>query len=127
MTTEDAIVLFAHGARDAAWAVPLQRLQRELARARPATSVHVAFLELQRPSLAEVLAELTAGGCRQIDIAPIFWSQGGHIAVDLPALVQQFAASASDVTIRVMPVLSELPGMHEFVLQAILARSDSQL
>ncbi|HYA66200.1 MAG TPA: CbiX/SirB N-terminal domain-containing protein [Burkholderiaceae bacterium] len=122
MNAQGAIVLFAHGARDSRWALPLQRLRLALERARPATAVHLAFLELQRPSLTEVLAMLTDAGCRQIDIAPIFWSQGGHVAEDLPAMVQEFRGRATDVNIRILPVLSELPGMHEFVARAILAQ-----
>jgi len=123
MNTEHAIILFAHGARDARWAAPLQQLQSALTRARPTTSVQLAFLELQRPSLAEALATLTAAGCRHIDIAPIFWSQGGHTAQALPALVRDFAAHESRVSVRVLPVLSELPGMHEFVARAILSQA----
>lgn len=122
MTTnaQEAIVLFAHGARDARWALPLERLQCELQRARPQAFVQIAFLELQRPNLAEALAELTAAGCRRIDIAPIFWSQGNHLAQDLPALVREFTQREAGIQIRILPVLSELPGMHEFLAQAIL-------
>ena len=125
MTTNarEGIVLFAHGARDARWALPLERLQRELARARPQVSVQIAFLELQRPSLAEALAQLTAAGCRHIDIAPIFWSQGNHLAQDLPALVREFTQREVGVRIRILPVLSELPGMHEFLARTILTHA----
>jgi len=120
MEAKDAIVLFAHGARDARWALPLERLQRELERVRPGIPVRAAFLELQSPGLAQVLAELTADGCRRIAVAPIFWSQGGHVAADLPALVQEFAAREPRVRIWILPALSELPGMRDFVARAIL-------
>lgn len=123
MNGRDAIILFAHGARDARWALPLQQLQRALALARPQTSVQIAFLDLQEPNLAEALATLAAAGCRRIDVAPIFWSQAGHVAQDLPQIVQKFAAREPGIDIRVLPVLSELPGMEQFVVQAILTQT----
>jgi len=124
MISKDAIVLFAHGARDLRWARPLERLQAELARIRPDAMVRIAFLELQGPDLRQTLTALAAAGARRIDIAPIFWSQGGHIAVELPALVEAFAASQPAIELRVLPVLAELPGMNEFVARAILAQAD---
>ncbi|SPE34913.1 Cobalamin (Vitamin B12) biosynthesis CbiX protein (fragment) [Burkholderiales bacterium] len=72
-----------------------------------------------------MLAELTAADFRSIAVMPIFWSHGGHVAVDLPALVQEFAAREPGVSIRILPALSELPGMHHFVARAILAQSGS--
>ena len=122
MNGSDAIILFAHGAKDARWALPLQQLQRALALARPQTSVQVAFLELQEPNLADALAALAAAGCRRIDVAPIFWSRGGHTAQDLPQIVREFAAREPGTVIRVLPVLSELPGMEQFLVQAILTQ-----
>jgi len=123
MKSKDAIILFAHGATDARWALPLQQLQQALALARPQTLVQIAFLELQKPTLIEALATLAADGCRHIDIAPIFWSKGGHTAQDLPQLLTPFCAREPSVDIRVLPVLSELPGMEQFLTQAILAQT----
>jgi sirohydrochlorin cobaltochelatase len=124
MKTESAIVLFAHGARDLRWAQPLERLREAIAGARPGTPVRVAFLELQAPGLAETLAELTAAGVSRIDIAPIFWSMGGHVVRDLPALVAAFAEQMPQVHVRVLPVLAELADMDRFVAQAILGHID---
>lgn len=124
MSATRAIVLFAHGARDARWAQPLERLKNELVRMRPGTRVHLAFLELQEPTLGDALAMLTAEGLRTIDIAPIFWSKGGHIVRDLPGLIGAFTANHPGVSVRVLPVLAELPGMDEFIARAILAQFD---
>ena len=118
--TSHAVILFAHGARDALWARPLHALKAELERIRPQACVRIAFLELQRPSLPEALDELARCGARSIDIAPIFWSQGGHIATDLPPLIEQHMRDHPGSTVRVLPVLADLPGMHEFLALAIL-------
>jgi sirohydrochlorin cobaltochelatase len=124
MKTESAIVLFAHGARDVAWAQPLEQLRAALQRSRPRAPIVIAYLELQAPDLPQALAELAAAGVMQVDIAPVFWSRGSHIARDLPALVSAFANLAPQVSVRVLPVLAELPGMGDFVARAILTHLD---
>jgi sirohydrochlorin cobaltochelatase len=118
-----AIVLFAHGARDARWGQSLEALRAQIATRRPQAQLRIAFLELQQPRLPETLAALAAEGVDAIDIAPIFWSQGGHIVRDLPALVDGFRAGHPQVRVRVLPVLAELPGMHAFVADAIAAHA----
>jgi sirohydrochlorin cobaltochelatase len=118
--TSNAIVLFAHGARDARWSEPLERMREALMHARPQTRVETAFLELQEPGLAGVLEFLAVDGVRRIDIVPVFWSRGGHVAVDLPQLVGAFRDRHAGVEVRVLPVLSELDGMEAFIIGAIL-------
>jgi len=123
MGSESAIILFAHGARDVLWAQPVERLRAAMAAARPELRIAVAYLELQTPNLLDTLGALAAEGVSAIDIAPIFWSRGGHIARDLPALVAAFTAATPGVRVQVLPVLAELPGMEAFVARAILAKA----
>lgn len=118
-----AIVLFAHGARDARWARALEALCAEIARLRPQAQLRLAFLESQEPNLPLTLARLAAEGCERIDIAPVFWSAGGHLSTDLPELLTDFAAHHPKVHVRVLPALAELPGMREFLAAAIVAQS----
>lgn len=120
-TPARAIVLFAHGARDARWGQSLDALRAQIALRQPGVALRIAFLELQEPGLPQTLAALAAEGVNAVDIAPIFWSKGGHIVRDLPALVEAFAAGHPGVRVRVLPVLAELPGMHAFVATAIAA------
>jgi len=121
MPAFSALVLFAHGARDPSWALPLHRLRSALEASAPALRVEIAFLEMQTPALPEVLAALAAQGCTAIAIAPVFWSQGGHVAKDLPPLLEGFGRTHPGLTLRVLPVLSELPGMMGFLAQALQA------
>ncbi len=118
-----ALVLFAHGARDARWAQPLALLKAELKRLQPHLRVEVAFLELQSPGLPETLTEIHAQGATRIHIAPVFWSLGGHVARDLPALIDAFRLQHPGSRIEVLPVLAELPGMNDFLARAMLAQS----
>lgn len=89
MATTRALILFAHGARDARWREPFDRLHDKLVAQLPQCAVRLAFLELMSPSLPEVLAQLAADGAHDVTIVPVFFGQGGHLRRDLPALVAQ--------------------------------------
>src|SRR5690606_25587657 len=52
-----ALVLFAHGARDARWAEPFRRLQAIVQSQSPELTVSLAFLELMSPRLPELVPE----------------------------------------------------------------------
>ncbi len=117
------IVLFAHGARDHRWGAALERLRAALLAQQPQARIAVAFLELQPPALPETLDALATEGLRHIDIAPVFWARGGHVAQDLPELVARFQARHPDCNVRILPVLAEMPGMNDFIARTILAHA----
>ena len=118
---DHAIILFAHGARDARWAQTLQVLGAELLARQPHARVAAAFLEFQAPSLEQALSDAVAAGCKRIDIAPVFWATGGHVTHDVPPMLEAFRRTCPDVQVRMLPVLSELPGMTEFIADAVHA------
>jgi sirohydrochlorin cobaltochelatase len=72
------LVLFAHGARDARWAEPFERLQQKVRALAPEAEVRLCYLEL---------AELVAIGVDAIRVVPVFLGQGGHVRRDLPGLI----------------------------------------
>lgn len=113
-----ALILFAHGARDARWSLTLGELARRVAARRPDALVLQAFLEFQPPDLSSTLAEAVARGARRIELAPVFWASGGHVAADLPPLLERFRAAHPGVELTVLPVISELPGMLDFLAAA---------
>ena len=116
-----AIVLFAHGSRDPAWAEPMQALQRAVhRRAAPACPVRVAYLERMTPTLAEVLNELAAGGHSPIDLVPVFWAAGGHVLQDLPALVDSARRQCPGLRVDVRPTLSGWPGIMDWLAERIV-------
>jgi sirohydrochlorin cobaltochelatase len=122
-----ALVLLAHGSRDPRWAQPLAALQEELRRQDPSLQIELAFLELQPPGLAQVLESLAGEGARRIQVAPVFWSMGGHATRDLPAVVQAFRQQHPEVAVTVLPVLAELPHMNEFLVGALLAAGNDRV
>jgi len=111
------LVLFAHGARDARWAEPFERLRERVARAAPDARVVLAFLEFMRPDLDAAVADLSAAGCRDISLVPVFLGQGGHLRDDLPNLLRRVAARHPECLIR----LAVAVGEDDAVLDAIAA------
>lgn len=111
------LVLFAHGARDARWREPFDRLQAKLTALLPDTAVRLAFLELMEPSLSVALAELAGAGVAEVTVVPVFFGQGGHIRRDLPALIDQCRAQYPAMRIDCATAVGEA----ESVLDAIAA------
>jgi sirohydrochlorin cobaltochelatase len=89
----NAIVLFAHGARDPRWAEPFEAVAAQVRAARPDVPVALAFLELMAPTLAEAVGQLAAAGATAVAIVPLFLGTGGHVRQDLPALVEALRRS----------------------------------
>lgn len=118
------IVLFAHGARDARWAEPFERLADKLrAVAGPGTHVSLAFLELMTPELEGAVAAQVAAGCTSITVVPVFFGQGGHVRRDLPLAIEACRTAHPTIDIRAtVPV-----GEDDAVLDALAAYCLRQL
>jgi len=86
---KQAIVLFAHGSRDAAWARPFEALHALVAESLPGHEVRLAYLEHMKPSLGTALGELAAAGVGSARVVPLFFGLGGHLRQDLPRLVAE--------------------------------------
>lgn len=112
-----AIILFAHGARDPAWAMPFEATARHLeARSRQASEplqVRNAYLEFMQPTLPDAGEALASGGCSDITVVPMFLGAGGHVRKDLPVLVEALAARFPQVTWRLSPAIGETPQLIE--------------
>jgi sirohydrochlorin cobaltochelatase len=111
MPNQRALVLFAHGARAASWAVPFQRLRELTAQQRPDCSVSLAFLELMTPSLPDEVAALAAAGVREVVVVPVFLGQGGHLLRDLPQLLDGLRTAYPDIAFSTVPAVGEDPGV----------------
>ncbi|MGH8729434.1 MAG: sirohydrochlorin chelatase [Burkholderiales bacterium] len=102
-----AIILFAHGAREAEWAQPFTTIQELVRQKLPDTRVELAFLEIMQPSLPETIRHLAATGVNHIQIIPLFLAQGGHLKHDLPRLVDKLRREHPRLSIAVSPAIGE--------------------
>jgi sirohydrochlorin cobaltochelatase len=114
-----AVILFAHGARDARWSLTLADLRTRVQARIAGAHVGIAFLEFQPPTLEEAIDAALATGARAIDVMPVFWASGGHMASDVPPLLAAVGRRHPGVEVRLLPVLSELPGMLDFIADAV--------
>ncbi|HZP91896.1 MAG TPA: CbiX/SirB N-terminal domain-containing protein [Burkholderiales bacterium] len=103
----DALILFAHGARDPGWSRPFQRIREQVLAAAPGIRVELAFLEHTRPSLEEAVAVLSSHGIMRATLVPLFLGQGGHLKQDLPALVARVRERFPSVVLRTTPAIGE--------------------
>jgi sirohydrochlorin cobaltochelatase len=113
-----AVILFAHGARDARWSMTLVELSQRVQARRPDALVGIAFLEFQPPTLGDEIERALGAGARSIDVLPVFWANGGHMASDVPPLLAELRVRHPGLKVRLLPVLSELPGMLDFIADA---------
>ncbi|WP_179759510.1 sirohydrochlorin chelatase [Paraburkholderia bryophila] len=113
------LVLFGHGARDARWREPFERLAEKLRGARSADAlagpVVLAFLELMEPDLPAAVGVLAAGGCDLVTVVPVFFGQGGHVRKDLPLVIERCRELHPSVQITCAGAVGE----DEAVLDAV--------
>ena len=125
--TSHGILLFAHGARDPAWAQPFEaataRLRQRLA-PQGDTEVRLAFLEFMSPSLRDAGADLAASGCRQVTVVPLFLGAGGHVRKDLPALMETLGARHPAVTFCLEAAIGEREDVIAAMAQSIVLGSE---
>ena len=116
----NALVLFAHGARDPRWAEPFVRIQTAIRARRPGLAVELAFLELMQPSLTAAISALVSAGHRRITVAPLFMAQGGHLRNDLPKLLDSIRAEHANVEFNVLPALGDVDAILNAIADWLL-------
>ncbi len=115
---KQALILFAHGSRDAHWAQPFEALRAQLA---PHYEVELAFLEFMSPTLEQAVARLAGRGARRVRVVPVFLGQGAHLKRDLPALAAAAGARHPGLEISLEPAIGERPEIIA-ALAAVIGR-----
>ena len=109
----DAIILFAHGARDPLWRRPFEAVAQRIKALRPDTEVRLAYLEFMQPSLSEAGHELAAMGARAVTVVPMFLGAGGHVRRDLPTLLEDLKGRHPTVAWSLQQAIGEAPSVIE--------------
>ena len=110
-----AILLFAHGARDPAWAQPFEAIRARVAASPLQPKVALAYLELMQPALPDAAAALIADGVDVLTVVPLFMAQGGHLKRDLPILLDALRARHPGVRITLTPAIGDVPELIEAI------------
>jgi sirohydrochlorin cobaltochelatase len=111
-----AIILFGHGARDARWREPFDRLVALWKAQHSGVLVELAFLEMMQPSLEEAVTSLSSAGASEIIVVPVFFGQGGHLRNDFPVLLNSCQEKFPSVKLSATLAVGE----DKAVLQAIV-------
>lgn len=120
-TVLPGLALLAHGARDAHWSEPLERLRDRVAARAPNVAVELAFLEHLQPDLAGAVERLVAAGCDAITVVPVFLGQGGHVRRDVPERVEAVRRRFPSADIRVSPAIGDDAGVIDALATYCLA------
>jgi sirohydrochlorin cobaltochelatase len=118
MTRPHALVLFAHGARDPAWARPFEAIAVAMRAQAGDCRVVLAFLELMQPSLAEAVGGLHAQGAQRITVVPVFLGAGGHVRKDLPGLIEGLRTAHPGLQIDATSAIGESPAIIRAIADA---------
>ncbi|HSS46714.1 MAG TPA: CbiX/SirB N-terminal domain-containing protein [Burkholderiales bacterium] len=123
--TDSAIVLFAHGARDAQWAEPFRKIKAMVRARKPGMPVELAFLEIMQPSLDQAIAALVAKNIKTIGIIPLFMAQGGHLKEDLPRRLSEIKKLNPAISFRISPPIGEVEGILTAIADWICKEHDT--
>lgn len=115
-----AIVLFAHGSRDALWRLPIEAVAQAVARLSPDTPVACAYLELCAPTLAQACQQLVAQGAQRVRVLPVFFGMGKHAREDLPRLVEGLRQQHPQTQFELLPAAGEHPALTELLARIAL-------
>lgn len=118
--SEQAIILFAHGARDPEWAAPFRIIREQLQAARPGVQVALAFQDFMAPTLEAAVAQSAAQGAKRVVLVPLFMAQGGHLKQDLPVLVGRIRAQHPQLDLRVLSAIGDTPEILRAITDWVL-------
>jgi sirohydrochlorin cobaltochelatase len=113
--SSQAIILFAHGARDPDWATPFAIIKKQVQAARPEVSVELAFQDFMTPTLEAAVERVAAQGAQRVIVVPLFMAQGGHLKQDLPRMLGKLREQHPRLEFQVMAAIGDAPE----ILQAI--------
>ena len=116
----EALILFAHGARDPEWAQPLRQVEARVRSMASDVYVDLAFLEFLAPRLVDSVNAAIAQGAGRIRIVPLFIAQGGHLRHDLPRLVAELQSQWPTIQFSLARAIGEEDGVIAAMAAAAL-------
>lgn len=114
-----AVLLIAHGSREANANEDLSYLAEQLRRHSRYAVVQAAFLELAEPTIEQGGGRCVALGARRVILLPYFLSAGVHVTRDLTQACRSLTAQYPHVEFR----LGEPLGRHPLLVQVLIERA----
>ncbi|MFO0964441.1 MAG: CbiX/SirB N-terminal domain-containing protein [Gemmataceae bacterium] len=116
--TETALLLIAHGSRQAEANEDLVWLADQLRTGGSYCAVVASYLELAEPGIAEGGRRCVAAGARRVILVPYFLSAGIHVRRDLEGQRERLADQHAGVAF----VLAEPLGRDELLIEVVRRR-----
>ncbi len=114
-----ATVLLLHGSKDASWLEPFIELRDMVAAKATGARIAIACLQFGSPTLKETIASLASEGIRKVVVVPVFISTRGHVAKDVPVLIEEARKSFPAIEISESPAIGEFPAVRQAMIDGI--------
>ena len=114
-TLKNALLLIAHGSRQAEANADLHHLAEEIRQSGEYVAVVASFLEWAEPNIDDGGASCIAAGAKRVVLLPYFLSAGIHVRRDLAAARERLATRFPDVDFQ----LAQPLGQHPFLTRIV--------
>ncbi|MFB7724736.1 sirohydrochlorin chelatase [Nocardia sp. NPDC056100] len=127
-TTEvrPALIAVAHGSRDPRSAATMYAVVEQLAAARPDLDVRLAFLDLNAPSVDQVVDAVAAAGHSHAVVVPLLLGNAFHARVDLPGMLAAARTRHPRLRLTQADVLGPDPRLITALRDRVLDQLDSE-
>ncbi|MQY20729.1 sirohydrochlorin chelatase [Nocardia macrotermitis] len=120
-TDGPALIAVAHGSRDPRSAATMSAVVSGVAQRKPGLDVRLAFLDLNTPSVEQVVDAVVAQGHREAVVVPLLLGSAFHARVDLPGLLAAVRARHPRLRVRQAEVLGPDPLLVTALRERVLA------
>jgi sirohydrochlorin ferrochelatase len=115
------LVLVAHGTREEAGAVAVERIAAALRERLPGVPVVPAFADVRAPNVTEVLSRVVGPAV----VVPAFLASGYHVRVDVPGQVRRSGHPAAVLAEPLGPAPAVVAALHDRLRVAGFRRGDA--
>ena len=116
----EALILLAHGSRDSSWSIPFKKIEVELKEKWSFGPVRLAFFELEKPLIEDVVEELRTYGQKKFHIEPLLLANGFHIKNDLPKRIKKLEGKYKDIFLSSGNALIDKSNIRNSICQSII-------
>jgi sirohydrochlorin cobaltochelatase len=109
----DALLIAAHGSRDATGVEEFRAFADAWRRLRPDRLQASGFLEFARPTIGEAIDELVALGARRVAVVPAMLMAAGHVKNDVPSEIKEGRDRHPSVAFHMARALDIHPALLE--------------
>ena len=94
----------------------MRRLAEQLGAGLDGAQVRAAFLEFEKPTIADALHACGREGVESVMVVPYFLAAGRHVTHDLPAVIAETMQKHPQVKVRLLPHLGAFTDLSQLLL-----------